>query len=70
MSIKLSPPALVAQWLRRLAGEPKDAVSIPAAVAAAQMEAKCENVCVDISAHIKDAKVVEVNPEPSHPARP
>lgn len=55
----------VVQWRRRCAAEPKDAGLIPAAVATFQMEAKRKRLCVEILAHIEDAQVIKINPEPS-----
>lgn len=48
----LQRPATVAQWLRRRAAEPKDAGSIPAAVAAFLVEAKTECARVPRFQHI------------------
>lgn len=61
-------PAVVAEWLRRCAAEPKDAGSMTVMVAAFLVKAKTP--CVQISVHIKDLQVVEMNLEPSTTASP
>lgn len=57
---------MAARWLRRSAVDPKDTGSIPAVVAAFQMEGKSECPCVEISAQvINKSELVNINPAPS-----